>query len=492
MESKKYTMDFAGRPLTLEFGRYCEQANGSVWVHLGDTVVMVNATMAPAPREGVDFFPLAVDVEEKQYSVGKIPGGFIKREGRPSEKATLTCRLIDRPLRPLFEKGMRNDVQVVVTILSVEQDVPPEIPAMIGSSVALAVSDIPWNGPTGAVLVGRVNGQFVICPDEAQRAESDLSLYVAGTEDAIMMVEAGAKELSEETMLDAILFGHEEIKKLVAFQKQIVAEIGKEKQVVPLITTGDDIKAAVREFAYDKCVWTFDTFDRSERQQREAQTKQETLAALAEKFEGVARVEAAHEKRYLKLLESLKADKTFKGDAPLGGSLATLRAEYPDIPFVGMEPAVKPAALGTRSGVIGVLATAGTLKGSKYLNTRGLYEDDVRIAEHVGQGFVELVEKGILDGPEAEAVVRASLQPLLESGADTIVLGCTHYPFLQGVIQRLAGPSVRVIDPAPAVARQTVHVLEQRGVPTGIGPFSVKLHSSGDPASLNYIFSLII
>ena len=207
MESQKFTMDFAGRPLTLEFGKYCEQANGSVWVHLGDTVVMVNATMAPSPREGVDFFPLAVDVEEKQYSVGKIPGGFIKREGRPTEKATLTCRLIDRPLRPLFDKGMRNDVQVVVTILSVEQDVPPEIPAMIGSSVALAVSDIPWNGPTGAVLVGRVDGKFVINPDEAQREVSDLSLYVAGTEEAIMMVEAGAKELSEDTMLDAISSG---------------------------------------------------------------------------------------------------------------------------------------------------------------------------------------------------------------------------------------------------------------------------------------------
>ena len=284
MEHKLYTMDFAGKPLTLEFGRYCEQANGSVWVHHGDTVVMVNATMAPAPREGVDFFPLAVDVEEKQYSVGKIPGGFIKREGRPSEKATLTCRLIDRPLRPLFDKGMRNDVQVVVTILSVEQDCPPEIPAMIGSSVALAVSDIPWNGPTDAVQVGRVDGKFVICPNEEQRAQSDLSLYVAGTEEAIMMVEAGAKELSEDTMLDAILFGHEEIKKLVAFQKAIVAEIGKEKKVVPLITTGDDIKAAVREFAYDKCVWTFETFDRKERQDREAQTKEETLAALAVRF----------------------------------------------------------------------------------------------------------------------------------------------------------------------------------------------------------------
>lgn len=286
MESKKYTMELAGKPLTLEFGRYCEQANGSVWVHMGDTVVMVNATMAPTPRDGVDFFPLAVDVEEKQYSVGKIPGGFIKREGRPTEKATLTCRLIDRPLRPLFNKGMRNDVQVVVTILSVEQDVPPEIPAMIGSSIALAVSDIPWNGPTGAVQVGRVNGEFVICPDEEQRKQSDLSLYVAGTEEAIMMVEAGANELSEDVMLDAILFGHEEIKKLVAFQKQIVAEIGKEKVEVPLITTGDDVKKAVREFALDKCRWVFSTNERYERQTREAQVKEETIAALSEQFPG--------------------------------------------------------------------------------------------------------------------------------------------------------------------------------------------------------------
>ena len=165
-------------------------------------------------------------------------------------------------------------------------------------------------------------------------------------------------------------------------------------------------------------------------------------------------------------------------------AIATLRAEYPDVPFVGMEPAVKPAALGTRSGVIGVLATAGTLKGSKYLNTRGLYESDVQIVEHVGQGFVELVERGILDGPEAETVVRASLQPLLDAGADIIVLGCTHYPFLQPLIERLCGPSVRVIDPAPAVARQTVNVLAQRGVPVGIGPFSVELHASGDSSAL--------
>ena len=172
-------------------------------------------------------------------------------------------------------------------------------------------------------------------------------------------------------------------------------------------------------------------------------------------------------------------------------AIATLRSEYPDTPFIGMEPAVKPAALGTRTGVIGVLATAGTLKGSKYLTTRGLYEDDVRIVEHVGRGFVELVENGILDGPEAESVVRESLQPLLDQGADTIVLGCTHYPFLRPVIERLAGPGVQVIDPAPAVARQTLRVLSERGIPTGSGPFSVDLYFSGEPESLQRIFQMI-
>ena len=172
-------------------------------------------------------------------------------------------------------------------------------------------------------------------------------------------------------------------------------------------------------------------------------------------------------------------------------AIATLRAEYPGVPFIGMEPAVKPAALGTRSGVIGVLATAGTLKGSKYLNTRGLYQDNVKIVEHVGQGFVELVEGGILDGPEAEATVRASLQPLLDARADTIVLGCTHYPFLQPLIERLAGPGVKVIDPAPAVARQTVRILQERGIPTGEGPFSVDLYFSGEPDSLERIFKLV-
>lgn len=372
MEGKSFSMDLAGRKLELAFGKYCEQANGSVWVHLGDTVVMVNATMSDKPREGVDFFPLAVDVEEKQYSVGKIPGGFIKREGRPTDNATLTCRLIDRPLRPLFNKGMRNDVQVVVTMLSVEQDVPPAIPAMIGSSIALAVSDIPWGGPTGAVVVGRVNGEFVINPDEAQRKVSDLNLTVAGTEEAIMMVEAGANELSEDTVMEAILFGHEYIKQLVAFQKQIVAEIGKEKAAVPLLTTGDDVKAAVRAFAYDKCVWTYDTFDRAERQSREAQTKEETLAALTEQFPDRAReIEDALYYLNKEVMRRRILDKGIRAD---GRQVTEVRPIWCE---VGVLPRVHGSAIFTRGQTQALtVATLGPVSEGQTLD--GLSNEDFK------------------------------------------------------------------------------------------------------------------
>ena len=283
---KVYTTELAGRELSLEFGKYCGQANGSVIVRLGDTVVMVNATAAEKPREGQDFFPLSVDFEEKMYSVGKIPGGFIKREGRPSEKATLTSRLIDRPLRPLFNKGIRNDVQVVATVLSVEHDVTPDIPAMIGASAALAVSDIPWAGPIAGVNVGLVDGEVVINPSVAQREVSKLNLTVAGTDEAVLMVEAGAKEISEEDMLRAILTGHEEIKKLVAFQKQIVAEIGKEKREFPVFETGADVKEVVRAEFMDRVEWAFEAFDRHERSAREDVIAKEAHEKYAEQFEG--------------------------------------------------------------------------------------------------------------------------------------------------------------------------------------------------------------
>ncbi len=285
---KVFEMDFAGRTLSLDFGKYAGQANGSVLVRYGETVVIVAATASQKPREGMDFFPLSVDFEEKYYAAGKIPGGYIKREGRPSEKAVLTSRLIDRPIRPLFPKGMRNDVQVVAQTLSVDVNLPPEIPAMIGASAALSVSDIPFGGPTGSVMVGLIGGEYILNPDLAQREKSDLHLIVAGTKDAVMMVEAGAKEVSEKTMLDGIMFAHGHIKTLVEFQEKIVAEIGKAKKEFPLSLTGEDIKAAVREFAYDKCVWSFDTFDRSERQTREEQVKAEVQAHFAEQFAGRA------------------------------------------------------------------------------------------------------------------------------------------------------------------------------------------------------------
>ena len=343
MEYKVFSTELAGRPLTIEFGKYAQQANGSAFVRYGDTVVMVNATMSEKPREGVDFFPLSVDFEEKQYSVGKIPGGFIKREGRPTEKATLTCRLIDRPLRPLFPKGMRNDVQVVATCLSVDKDIPPEVPAMIGSSAALSVSDIPWGGPTGTVVVGCVDGELVLCPDAAQREKSTLHLTVSGTRDAVLMVEAGAREVPEELMLRAILFGHEEIKKLVAFIEGIREEIGKEKAEVALITTGEDVKAAVREYAYDKCRWVFETTDRHERQEREAQVKAECEEHFAEQFEG--RLSEVDDALYYLNKEIMRARILSEGIRPDGRGLTDVRPIWCE---VGILPRTHGSAIFTR------------------------------------------------------------------------------------------------------------------------------------------------
>ncbi len=283
---KSYTMELGGRPLTLEFGKYAEQATGSTFVRYGDTCVLVNATVADSPRPGIDFFPLSVDFEEKLYSVGRIPGSWNRREGRPAEKAILTSRLIDRPLRPLFPKGMRHDVAVAATVMSVEQDNIPDIPAMIGASAALAISCIPWAGPIGAVNIGYVDGEYIVNPTVAQREVSLMNLTVAGTNEAVLMVEAGAKEVSEEVMLGAILFAHEEIKKIVAFINGIVAEIGVEKKEFPLQLPAEDVKAAVREFAYDKVEWMFETFERSERNAREEQVKAEVAEHFAEQFEG--------------------------------------------------------------------------------------------------------------------------------------------------------------------------------------------------------------
>ena len=249
---EQFEMEMGGRKLIVENGKMAKQANGAVLVRYGDTVVLVTATASAEPREGIDFFPLTVDYEEKMYAAGKIPGGFIKREGRPSSDAVLCARLIDRPIRPLFPKGYRNDVQIVATVLSVEQDNVPEIPAMIGASAALSVSDIPFEGPIAGVRVGRIGDDFIINPTKEEREKSTLNLTVAGSYDAVMMVEAGANELPEDVILDAILFGHKEIQHIVAFQEEIQKRCGKEKHIAKLFTVPEAMEKEIEAFARER------------------------------------------------------------------------------------------------------------------------------------------------------------------------------------------------------------------------------------------------
>ena len=247
-EKHVYSFELAGRPLSFEIGELAKQANASVLVRYGDTVVLSTCVASKEPKD-IDFFPLTIGYEERLYAVGKVPGGFIKREGRPSEHAVLSGRLIDRPIRPLFPDGFRNDVQVINYVMSVDHDNSPAIAAMIGSSLSLSISDIPFEGPIAGVVVGRVDGKFIINPTVEELEKSDIDLTVAGTKDAINMVEAGAKEVPEEDMLEAIMFGHEMIKQIVAFQEQIVAEIGQPKMDLNLYEVDATINARVREMA---------------------------------------------------------------------------------------------------------------------------------------------------------------------------------------------------------------------------------------------------
>ena len=279
---REFKTEYAGRELTVETGKYMEQANGACVVRCGDTVVSVNVCMSPTAREGMDFFPLSVDYEEKMYSVGKIPGGFKKREGRAADKAILTARLIDRPIRPLFPKGIFNDVVVVATALSVDPDIAPEPLAMIGSSVALSISDIPWAGPTGSVQVGLIDGKYVLNPDEEGRKKSSIHLSLAGTKDAILMIEAGANEVSNEEMVGAIMAGHEEIKKVCAFIEGIAAEVGKPKKEMEFYHAPEEIDGAVRAYVSEKLDWALSTFDRQERQKREDEVSADALAHFAD------------------------------------------------------------------------------------------------------------------------------------------------------------------------------------------------------------------
>ena len=281
---KSFKMELAGRKLVIETGKIAELANGSVMVKYGDTVVMVNVTASKEPRDGIDFFPLSVDYEEKLYSVGKIPGSFQKREGKPSDKAILTSRAIDRPLRPLFPKDFRNDVVVVATVLSVEQDNSPEVAAMIGASAALSISDIPFGGPTAAVNVGLVNDEIVINPTEEQRKISDLNLTVAGTADKIAMIEAGANEVSNETMLDAIKAGHEEIKKICEFISKMKEEIGKPKFTYKSFAVNEEIYDYLSENYKEDMKTAVTEKDKTVRDDNITKLTERVNAEYAEKF----------------------------------------------------------------------------------------------------------------------------------------------------------------------------------------------------------------
>lgn len=265
---KVFETDFAGRKITFETGKMCCLSGGSVLVRYGETTVMVNATASAKPRDGIDFLPLSVDFEEKLYSVGKIPGSFMKREGRPSDKAVLTSRVVDRPIRPLFPHDMRNDVSVVMTVMSVDPDCSPEIAGMLGASFALSISDIPWAGPIAGINVGLVEGEIVLCPTAEQRAASTLSLTVAGTAEKVCMIEAGAKEVDDDTMLKAIMQGFGEIQKMVAFFKDIQTQIGKPKFTFQSQAVDNDLFEAIKTFAIDRVKAALDTDDKNIREAR--------------------------------------------------------------------------------------------------------------------------------------------------------------------------------------------------------------------------------
>lgn len=418
MDRKIFKTTIGGREVSVEIGAYCGQANGSCLIRCGDTVVLTNATMAQTPRDGIDFFPLGVDFEEKMYAVGKIPGGFKKREGRPSDKAILTSRLIDRPIRPLFPKGFYNDVAVVATALSVDTNIPPEVFGMLGSSIALSISDIPFAGPTGSVVVGMVDGKYVINPDNEQREKSTMHISLSGTKDAIMMVEAGANIVSEEDILGAILFGHEEIKKIVTFIEGIVKEVGKPKQEIEIYQVPEEIDKEVRKFADKKMDYVLEAFDRTERENREEELTKEARELFAEIFpDSVKDIDA--------VLYNIKKEKVrYKilnnGIRPDGRKLTEIRPIWCE---VGVLPRVHGSGVFTR-GQTQALTTATLGSISEVQKLEGL-DDDIfkRYMHHYNMPPYSTGEAKPLKSPGRReighgALAERALEPVLPSESD--------------------------------------------------------------------------
>ena len=362
---------FAGRELTVETGKVCGLANGSCWVRYGESVVMVNVTASAKPRDGVDFFPLAVDYEERLYSVGKIPGGFLKREGRPSEKAILTSRVVDRPMRPLFPKDMRNDVAITMTVLAVDPDASPEILGMIGASIAVSISDIPWNGPIGGISVGLVDGEIVLMPTLEQRAKTDLTLTVASSEKKVVMIEAGANEVPDDVMFKAIMAGHEEItKSLIPFIKDIQAQIGKPKFAFESQEVDHDMFDAISDFAIEKIRYAMDTDDKNVRDERLAPIVDEIHAKFDEVYpEKTAMIDEAIYKLQKFVVRRWLLDDHKRVDGRKMDEIRPLAAE------VGFLPRVHGCGLFTRGQTqVMTVCTLGPVSDSQKLE--GLDEED--------------------------------------------------------------------------------------------------------------------
>ena len=370
-----FTTTFAGRELKVETGKTCELSNGSCWVTYGETVVMANVTASPKPREGVDFFPLSVDYEERLYSVGRIPGSFTKREGKPSDKAILTSRVVDRPIRPLFPKDMRNDVSVVMTVLAVDPDYSPEICGMIATSVAISISDIPWNGPIGGISVGLVDGEIVLNPNLEQRAKTDLNLTVAGTAEKIVMIEAGANEVPDDVMLKAILTGHEEIKKIVAFINDIKDQIGKKKFEFESMEVDHDLFDAIEEMAAEDVKVALDTDDKNIREERLNPIKDAIHAKFDEAYpDKIAMIDEC----IYKLQKKIVRNWLYEGKRVDGRGIDEIR---PLASEVGVLPRVHGSGLFTRGQTqVLTIATLGPISDSQKID--GLDEEDSKRYMH--------------------------------------------------------------------------------------------------------------
>lgn len=372
---KVFETTYAGRKLVVETGKTCELSNGSCWVRYGETVVMANVTASAKPREGVDFFPLSVDYEERMYSVGKIPGSFTKREGKPSEKAILTSRMVDRPIRPLFPKDMRNDVSVVMTVLAVDPDCSPEITGMIATSIAISISDIPWNGPIAGISVGLVDGNFVLNPTLEQRAVSDLNLTVAGSMEKIVMIEAGANQVDDDTMLNAIITGHQEIKKMVAFISDIQSQIGKKKFEFESQEVDHDMFDAIEEFAGERVKFALDTNDKNIREERLNPIKDDIHAKFDEIY---PEKELMIDECIYKLQKKIVRNWLYEGKRVDGRGIDEIR---PLSAEVGLLPRVHGSGLFTRGQTqVLTIATLGPVSEAQKLD--GLDEEESRRYMH--------------------------------------------------------------------------------------------------------------